>query len=486
MEDLGLWRTVDAIRSEGPRGIAFDSKGRLHISTNRHILRRDKDGSIEELPGIRESLRGNIGNIAISASDELYYTGRGDNVLLRWDPNGSSEVIASGITDAENMAFGLDGTLYLAPMNADKVLTVDVSGGATSVFATGCCNINPCFLAVDPDGDLWVRGLPPLHQFSPDGAEKPFVVDGELYGERGDPRIDHYLRTAAGIAFDDEGGAWIASYRGTLIRLVPLQPGQPDPEFHMEVVFPGFAAMDLAEGPDGAIYATDECSGRVLRFGPDGSVDTLVEHGFQDEVAVAVDRQSRVYLALPSGEIVRLEADGGLSHYASLYAKRIVLGGDGALYAAVGRDNEPRSIVRITDVDTFATIATEIAGISLDTGRWRAHISPALDTGLYVWTEAGLHLFVIDFAGQGRHIASLRSLGRDSGGPGIMAASPATGDVYMWPDGPMTLFKVDPEGRSQRYAKGIYGDASAMVVSRDGKWLYLAENGIIHRIPLVE
>lgn len=474
MDDLPFWNKVMALQYDGPRDIAFDSKGNLYINNHDQIFRVDTNGNVTELQGIQGSP---LGSIAISETDELYYTDRAaqGGALRKWNPAGKSETIVDGLPFAENMVFGLDGTLFLTQMAQGQVLKVDVTTGAVSTFKENVCGNDPCFLAVDHEGDLWVRGIGRLSQFTPEGVEKKFIVNGKDYP--GGPINWH---TAAGIAFDDEGGLWIASYNSQLIRLVPLTPGQPDPEFTMQVIYPGLEATDIDVGPDSEIYAPDMNTKQVYRITPDGEIKVLVKYGFDGRTAVAVDHAGTVYLGLPNGEIMRLDPGGTLAHYAKLLTRRMVFGADGALYAIVGNFGQPKAIVRITGVNTSSTIATQIDGISLGNGD--AHISPALDTGLYVFTEQERNLFFVDFNGQGHLIANLRELG--GGGPAVMAASPVTSDIYFIPHGPYQVSRISAKGEITEVATGVFGDPWGMVVSKDGKWLYVAESGAIDKIPI--
>jgi sugar lactone lactonase YvrE len=472
MDDLGLWQRVKALREDGPRGLAFDSRGNLYINNHGNIFRYDTSGNIEALPGVSGSP---VGSIAVSPSDELYYTDRGGGKLLKWSPENGSQTVATGLPLAENLVFGLDGTLYLTQMSKGNVLKVDLASGESQIFAANVCGFDPCYLAVDPEGDIWVRGINQLHQLAPDGAEKPFLVNGQSF-----PGGPYSWHTAAGIAFDKEGGLWIGSYNSKLIHLVPLMPGTADPEFTLQVASPGLEASDLALDPDGALYATDLNAGQVLKINPDQSVEVYLQHESAGRTAVAVDSQGAVFLGLPRGEIVRVEADGSLSHYADLLTRRMVFGADGFLYAVVGDYEQSKTIVRISGVDSYATLATKINGTALGSGE--VHLSPALDQGLYVFSERGRNLYFLDFQGQGRLIANLQSLG--GGGPVVMAASPVSGDIYYIPHGPYILFRIDPEGHSREVAYGVFGDPWGMVVSQDGQWLYVAESGVIDLIPI--
>ncbi len=471
MDDLPFWKSVMTLQYDGPRDVAFDSKGNLYTNNHGHIFRVDTSGNVTELQGIQGSP---VASIAISAGDELYYTDRSQQGALRkWNPAGYSQTVVPSLPFAAGLAFGHDGTLYLTQLGQGHVLKIDVATGRRSTFVEDVCGPDLCYLAIDPEGDIWVRGIHRLSQFTPEGIEKPFVIDGLTY-----PGGPHNWHTSGGIAFDDEGGLWIASYSSWLIRLVPLTTGQPDPEYTLQVISPGLQVGDLEAGSNGEIYAPDENAKQVLRIAPDGEVEVLLQHDANGRPAIAVDRAGDVYLGMPYGEIVRLDTNGTLSHYATLLTRRMVFGADGALYAIVGDYSFPKSIVRITEVDQYSTIATQMDGVPLGNGE--AQISPALDAGLYVLVPWERKLFFVDFNGQGHLIADLQALGI---GGGNMAASPVTGDIYLT-YGHDYVYRVDPEGGYEEVATGVVGDATAMVVSHDGNWLYVAESGVIDKIPI--
>ena len=44
---------------------------------------------------------------------------------------------------------------------------------------------------------------------------------------------------------------------------------------------------------------------------------------------------------------------------------------------------------------------------------------------------------------------------------------------------------MGPVGQIEVYATGVCGDPQALVISPDGRWLYVAENGAIDKIELV-
>ncbi len=473
VDDLGLWKTLEAMQNDGPSGIVFDSKENIYIKITGDIYRCDTDGNVEKLPGINGNA---TGSMTISPSDELFFTDRNNGKIFKWTDEKGPELIAKNIPNAENLVFGLDGTLYLTQLGIGDVIKIDINSKEKQVFVSNVCGYDPCFLAVDPEGDIWIRAAFSLLQFSPEGIEKPVIIDGYTF-----PNGPFQTNTSAGIAFDDEGGLWLASYNSRLVRLVPTEAGVADPEYMLDVIHPGFEAADLSIDANGVIYASNMNSGQILKTCSNNNLDILIEHNSYGRIAVSVDKNNIVYLGgMPGGEVVYIDEDGSLIHYAKLQTERMVFGADEVLYAVVENKDESRTIVSITAKDTVNTFVTEIAGIPL--GSENVHITPALDNGLYVFTEDKRDLFFVDYEGNGYLIANLSELG--GGGPVIMAASPKTGNIYIIPHGPYSLFEIDSSGNYEIIAFNIYGDPWGMIVSQDGKYLYIAESGAIIRMAL--
>jgi sugar lactone lactonase YvrE len=473
MDDLPLSATIETLEFDGPRGVAFDSQGNLFFNSHDFIFRIDPGGKVTKLTGV---IREVIGSVAVSPADELYYTDRGENGAVRkWTAPGNSETVVEA-ANPENLTFGRDGTLYFTQVGQDRVMKLDADGGTAVPFVEGACGFEPCFLAVDPEGDIWIRGINRLSQYSPDGTEKPFVVDGQAY-----PGGPYMWQTAGGIAFDDEGGLWVASFDSRVIRLAPDEPGKADPKFTLRKVVPGFQASVLDTGAKGELYATDFNDGGLWRIRPDGTADVIADWDWEGRAAVAVDEAGTVFLGMPNGEVMRMETDGSLSVVATVLTRRMIFGGDGMLYAIAGEMSQPKSLVRIGGDGSVTELATGIDGVPLGNGE--AHISRATDTGLYIFTEADRNLFFVDFNGQGRLIANLGPLGGWRN-PVAMTASPTTGDIFLIPHGPYVLHQISPDGKSREIGFRFFGDPWGMAVSRDGRWLYVAESGAVDKVPI--
>jgi len=501
MSDLGTWRNPNMWNDDGPRGIAFDSKGNLYVNNHAGGLYAiGPDGSAEMLPGIRGQP---VGGITFSSDDELYYTDMGGGRVLKVGADGQSQVVARGIENAHDLAFGLDGELYVSQLFRNRVVKVDVKSGEVSKFFSDSQLSAQIYLAVDAEGDLWVRGgHSALFQLAPNGTPKPFRVNGKRYS--GDA-FELDIQTAGGITFDDEGRLWIASYNSSIRYLEPLMPGENDLGMTMTVIAPGFApgfiAADLEITRDGSLYVynNNPSPAELWRISPRGNIEVLLKipdkFPGESNIGMALDAQGKLYLGMPNGEIVWLDAKGDLKHYAWLRSWHMTFAADGYLYAAVGGGGEPKSIVRITAVDRYKTLVREIDGQPLGIGPGSRYgpasvrILSAPGGGLLVYDEGHMKIYSVDLDGQASVFADFPEL-HQIRGPAPIAVAP-DGSVFInlndapWPLG-YSLLLIHPNGDREIYARRIYGDPLGAVVSPDGQWLYIAENGAIDKIPIIK
>jgi len=313
MSDLGTWRNPNMWNDDGPRGIAFDSKGNLYVNNHAGGLYAiGPDGSAEALPGIRGQP---VGGITFSLDDELYYTDMGGGRVLKVGADGQSQVVARGIENAFDLAFGLDGELYVSQHARDRVVKVDVKSGAVSEFFSACISGAQIYLAIDEDGDLWVRGTNSLFQLSPTGTPKSFRVNGKRYSGNAS-ELD--IQTPGGITFDDQGRLWIASYNSSIRYLEPPGAGQQSQGMTMTVLAPGFApgsvAADMEVSRDGYVYAynNNPTPGELWQVSPEGEIEVLLHLQERDDIGMALDAQGKLYLGMPNGEIAWLDTNGKL------------------------------------------------------------------------------------------------------------------------------------------------------------------------------
>jgi len=467
MNAIETWRDPNFLGG-GPRCVAFSPDGTLYSCDHGHIYRFGADGLIETSLALTEGTF--IGSIAFSSSGELFYTDRNTGTVHHWNASGPPDTVATGIPNAEHMAFGRDGTLYVSQMSMNRVVQVNVTTGQVSDFLSGDLGNDPLFLAIDAQGDIWIHGTNTLVRLTPDGTRKPHTVAGEFP-----------IYPPGGIVFDAHGNLWMGCYNSLLRRLDLTNPGEPDPSFKVTIVSPGFYATSLTLGLDGSLYAAESNSHRFLRINHEDEAETLAENLPFGNFALATDHLGKIYLGLPTGTIVFYEGDGVLSDFAAVPTFSMVFAEDENLYAIAGEFFQPKSLVRVSDAGQVTTLATAIDGIPFGTSQ--AHISRA-PGGLYIFTEQDCNLFLTGLDGQGRLIANLTSV---TGVclPVAMASAP-NGDIYYLAHGAYTLYRIDPQGNATEFAYSLLGDPWAMVVSPDGQWLYVAEAGAIDKFPLTE
>jgi streptogramin lyase len=474
VSDLGLWRTLKALQDQGSISVAFDASGHLHFASHSHIFRYNLETEeLLEFPGIHVD---NVGSIAIGPGDQLYYHDRFTESLRRAKLDGDPETI---LTLDGNMdmiiAFGPDGRLYFTEHTGGlnrKLLSIDVETREVDEIIPDFWCGEVCHITFDPDGDVWVMDIMAF-QYALDGTAKPIFVDGTVYetGYR-PPGIE------AGMVFDEYGRLWITRAGGGVYRLDPVTPDTTDPEYTFVEVMPALAFHDLTIAPGGDLYAFEANTGGVWRISEDGETEILGPYRSAGRKALAVDEDGVIYLAMPSGGIYALGEDGP-TRKANLTAQRLVLAGDGNLYATAGEWNGPKSIVRIGGENDYTTIATEIEGIPLDPTE--IDMTVAGDHGLYVLDVQRENLYYLDFEGNGRLVDNL---GEHMAW--AMAASPVDETLYF-----ISHFEEPGYNLASRTIDGTYttlvydfAEASGFEVTEDGEWLYVGAQGFIIRFRI--
>lgn len=284
--------------------LAWDPRGRLWFTERSGRLTR-AGGPSRTVGGVVENGEGGLMGLEIDDRGRFYvmYTSATDNRVVRLRPDGSQEVLVSGIEaapihDGGRIRLGPDGALYASTGDAGvgglsqerdglngKLLRIDTGGGTVSIFSRGHRNAQGlCF-----DG----RGRLLATEHGPDFGDEINVVTRGFDG--GWPRtsgngIHNYTPTIApaGCAWYDD--PLIPQWRGSLLfvtlkdqtlrRLEVTRAGEVVAE---QVLYRGrFGRLrDVAVGPDGAVYlATSNRDGRgspragddrIVRIAPQGS-----------------------------------------------------------------------------------------------------------------------------------------------------------------------------------------------------------------------
>lgn len=476
MDDVGIWRDPSVFVGDGPKDVAFGPDGSLYVSEHNRVYRVTDDGFAEELDlgGAAPS-----GGLAFGPEGDLYFGERHSGLIYRYG-DGQTEVIARGLERPDGLFAGRDGMLYIVQLGPDMIMRLDPATGSLTEFFDGADlgGVDLAYLAVDSDGDIWVRGKGVLYQVSVDGDIKPFTVDGI--------RADHHTLgingLAAGLAFDDQGGLWLASYLGMLVYLAPEESGPDDHVFTTEVVTFGYAASGLAVASDGTVFTHNFITGELWRIGLDGIAETIWRAGTAggDFIHLAIDPASDLlYVTKPSGEVVTLDAVGVETHVAWIAAFGLTVGNDGTLYAIELMESasfsEARAVVRVTGTDQVEDLTSELGGQPI---AGQSLVIGAAPEGVYVFSRTTGLLYLVDTEGNSTLIADAGTASQEI--PYSLAAT-SEGMPYLFGYG---AYEVGEGGQLTRIAGGLTGDPTAASFNSEGSLFYIAEAGAITMIPL--
>ena len=405
--DTGLWRD-DPWFGDGPRGVQFDSLGNMVFHSHSSIFSLQTGG----LQHFDKASGSPLGSIALDRNDQIYYSDRGMGKIFRILDSGDIELVAEGISNAEGMVFGLDGTLYVGQSFQEKVVAIDVSIGSTRVFLDfqGRSNPDPVYLAVDGDGDIWVRSSAYLAQIDPSGNPLPIIVDGQDISDS----LYHSLNPAGGIAFDEMGRLWIGNYN-SMIQI--LEPNETHDQFEITTHSSNFAASDIAVNSNGEIIAYNENSLELVRITGTHEYSVIANlRSGGGRSAIAITPDDKVYWATPLGELLFVLPDGTTQHWADLLSERMISDKEGSLIAVVTEDDSSKSIAIVRGLDEVETIATSTELVNAGATQFGSlHLGLRPDGDFIVYDEEKALAFLLTREGELSIYLDLSQVGIPSG-----------------------------------------------------------------------
>jgi DNA-binding beta-propeller fold protein YncE len=317
--------------------------------------------------------------------DGLIVTAAGDGVAnYNGEEGRASEVELNGPT---GLAFGPDGSLYIADDGNDRVRRLSPNGKMRVIAGRGLGKLaysgdgGPALdaqmnllrgLAVGPDGDVYVA------QNGNEQCVRRIAPDGRMTCLLGGPAGNAPLRTANAVAAAPDGAVYVADGDGCRVWRIEDQSatvvaGTGAPGFSGDGGPAEKAQLNapsgLALGPDGGLYIADAGNQRVPRVAPDGVITTVAGCGKSD---------------------ARDLGDGGPALSATLGLSTDLGPGQGRLCGlAVGPDGD----LYVADAahGSVRRIAPAFDGIS--------------DSEILLTSEDGKELYVFD--GFGRHLKTL-------------------------------------------------------------------------------
>ena len=335
----------------------------------------------------------------------------------------------AGMHDPEDIAFGPDGSMYIADFHNDRVRKVDPDGIITTFAGVGTVNSADAFSG---DGG-------PATQAELNGPDAVAVApDGSVY--IADRLNDRVRRVDTNGIIDTVAGTGSSQTTGD---------GGPATSAALS------GPTEVAVAADGTLYIA---AGPIRRVTPDGVISTFAGGGSRADDGIA-----------PSESFV-------------LRSQGLALGPDGTVYFT---DRDTACVRHVTS-DGRVRVA---AGKCLDGGVDSGDGGPATDARLgsphslavdrdgtlYIVTNGGGRIrrvgndgVITTFAGSG----SLQGPSRGDGGPATQAVTQATG-IAIAPDGDLYFGNWDSNTvrRVRPVLPGFTGDAVA-IPSADGSELY--------------
>ncbi len=477
VDDTYTWHYSHMWNQNGPTGITFAPDGTQYFSNTEHVTHLGADG----WPTIvtNELIVSSIGKLAFSPWGNLYFTRLDENGAIYWlDEKNTTHFLTDGLGYPNDLVFDERGRLYISLNWQGEIVTVNTEIGNIHTFYDEEGN-GEIYLAVDPEGDLWVRSDDRILQLSQLGEIKPFVLDGISYG-RIQPENGYDWGQSAGIAFDDEGGLWVASSNSKVIRLVPDDPGDTDPEFSSQVMLPGFDPSDAEIGVDGLVYTYNMNTQELWRMKEDGLIEVMLTYPTPGAVLIAINKLGDLYLGTPDGQIVRVEENGMLAQIASLQAFSMQFDSNGILYVASKDPNGKNLLFKLTTENTVESIPEKTDVYNLGSGEILLSTKP--EAGLYIYLETEQTVLLIDENGSIQFLRDFNFMG--SFGDTIFTAAPGDQFYFVAKDkGKLYKGFDSPNENTLTIARGYGGSfLRDILVSLDGSWIWVFESGAIGQL----
>ncbi|MDC8011356.1 carboxypeptidase regulatory-like domain-containing protein [Tahibacter soli] len=365
----GATVTTYATGLNQPYDLKFGDDGTLYVANN-----ADDSVVAIDAAGTRRTFAKGIANrptgMRYDAAGDLYIVGE-DNTLRRKRPDGTAQVLATGLASPQGFDFAAPGVALVANYSDGTVAKVE--GGTRTAFATGLRN--PRGVAVNADGEVYVTegGANRIARFDAAGTSLG-PVDSVLVTPT-DLRVDGagrvFVRNTTHVSVLENGAAriFVRDFPATSLAIDPAQPGVValrGADLY-RIGLDGVAVKirtlpasyrGIAVDAGGFVIINDYSNRRLQRLNADGTQTVIATLTDLPDTLVSTPAGT-LYVKTNTRKILRVEADGTTTQIAYAVGTEslsdISPGADGKLLAWTGNrlyeiDPAAGTTVRIKDV----------------------------------------------------------------------------------------------------------------------------------------
>lgn len=405
-----------------PVAVAIDSAGDIFIGDSTRIRKVGVDHRMSTIAGTGEAgfsgdgfpaLVAKISNtdsLAVDGGGVVYFADSSNGRIRRVTADGiirtlpgingdGAPAATATLAGPTGLAFGQDGSLYVAERDGERVRRIDPSGRITTVAGNGVIGFggdggsavaaeldHPTAIALDGSGNLFIADSKNNRVRRVDRGGRITTVAGSGtpgFGGDGGPATAAMLNEPAGLAIDRDGAVLVADSKNSCVRRIDADGVIKTIAGHKTDDDRGGFAGDggqataallgwpqgIAVDGSGSIYIADPLNGRVRRVDRRGVITTAAGGDITAlafPIAVVADVQGYIYIAdLLAQRVRRLDSHGGLDTVAGSGPLSL----DGGGYSG---DGGPATLARLNNPTGVAiSMAGNLVIADTDNGRLR-------------------------------------------------------------------------------------------------------------------